>query len=169
MERRLTIAANVAIIIAVVAILVSLVRNEVVGRTNTANFSVNVPRPTILVGHSFPIQQQWTPYRKTVVLALSVGCRFCSASAPFYRDLAVYAANRRVNIVALLPQNVEDSAAYLKKLGVAINSIQQINFADIKVSGTPTLFVIDNKGVVEKVWEGQLQQNEQSSVLSTIS
>jgi hypothetical protein len=167
-ERKLTIAANIAIIIAVIAILASLARNDSIARSRSTSSTGQLPRPSALVGHTFPVQQSWSPYNKTIVLALAVGCHFCSASAPFYKDLAGYASTHHINLVALLPQGLEESRAYLKELGLTIPTVQQVNFMDIKVVGTPTLFLVDSQGVVQKVWEGQLKETEQKKVLSAL-
>jgi hypothetical protein len=168
MEKKLAAAANVAILVVAISTVVMLVRNEITARKHSAIVTQGSVNPAILVGKQFPITQHWTRYAKTVVLALSVGCHFCSASAPFYKQLTAYAGAHRANVVALLPQTKDESSHYVEALGLSIPAIQQVNFGDIDVVGTPTLFLVDSNGVVQKVWQGQLQTDQQREVLSLL-
>ena len=64
---------------------------------------------------------------------------------------------------------MSDSKTYLNGLNLQILNIQQVKFEDIKVSGTPTLFVVTDKGVVEKTWQGQLRDDEERKILALLS
>ena len=165
MEKKLTIAANVAIIF--VAVIVAITYAKSWKQSQSSNVeSVN---SRALIGKQFPIAQSWGTYRKTVVLALSVGCPYCSASAPFYQRLTAYAASHQVNVVALLPQSKEEGSQYLQQLKLNIPVVGDVDFQQINVSGTPTLFLVDGKGLVQEVWRGQLHENGEDKVLSTLS
>jgi hypothetical protein len=124
--------------------------------------------PKDLVGRQFPVSQPWAAYQKTVVLALSVGCKYCSASAPFYQRLTAYAESRQVRVIALLPQSEEESALYLKALKVNIPIVAQVDFQQINVGGTPTLFLVDPKGIVQEAWQGQLQESRERKLFSVL-
>src|SRR5215472_3844364 len=140
MEKKLTIATNIAIIIVAIATIGMFIRNEVRRAAQAARFQT--VDPTALIGKQFPIRQSWSSYKKTVVLALHVGCRYCSASAPFYQRLTGYAKAHQVNILALLPDSKEESSQYIQQLGLGISAVPQVSFQDIDVKGTPTLFVV---------------------------
>jgi len=164
MEKKLTIAANIAIIIVAVATIVMFVRNDMLaGRSAQSPID-----PAVLIGKQFPLSQSWSSHKKTVVLALHVGCRFCTASAPFYQRLTGYANAHQVNVLALLPDSKEESSQYIQHLGLTISTVPQVSFQKIDVRGTPTLFVVDSRGIVEKVWQGQLPDDEQKKVLSLL-
>jgi len=164
MEKKLTIAANIAIIIVAVATIVMFVRNDMLAR-RSAQSTID---PAILIGKQFPLNQPWSSHKKTVVLALHVGCRFCTASAPFYQRLTGYANAHQVNVLALLPDPKEESNQYIQHLGLTISAVPQVSFQKIDVRGTPTLFVVDSRGIVEKVWQGQLPDDEQKKVFSLL-
>jgi len=166
-EKKLSMAANVAIIVVAVAIVIALAKNQLASKKQSAGPSPG-SNPMMLVKKQFPVVEPWAAYPKTVVLALSVGCHFCTASAPFYKQLTSRAEAHRINVVALLPQSTTESSQYLHGLGVNIPQIQQVNFADIDVIGTPTLFLADDKGVVQEVWQGQLGVSQQNEVFSRL-
>jgi hypothetical protein len=94
-------------------------------------------------------------FRKTVASVLKV--------LP-YKTL-VHEATLRGNIrlVAVLPQTIEDSTKYLNTLGVPIEDVRQ---EQLTVEGTPTLIMVDSKGVVSEVWLGKLKPDKEAAVLS---
>ncbi|HZY62011.1 MAG TPA: hypothetical protein VFE38_05740 [Edaphobacter sp.] len=163
MEQRLNTIANYCIIVVAVLTVFFLVRNEM--------FNRNKPKDTAqkLIGKQFPLQQNWAPYRYTVVLALQVGCHFCEDSAPFYRKLSAFVTTRNENMVALFPQAEDESRKYLNTLSVIVPSVKKANFSDLKVTGTPTLFIIDRAGNVKSVWRGELSSHAQNQVLEALN
>jgi hypothetical protein len=74
----------------------------------------------------------------------------------------------QISVVAVLPGPTRESAEHLQDLGLSIPVIQQVDFRDISVAGTPTLFLVDDKGFVLRVWQGQLQEEQQKSLLSLL-
>jgi hypothetical protein len=165
MYKQLTLAANIAIIVVAVICRFGLIRNNTAARTGSEG---QKPRPTARLGQEFPLAEPWASHRKTIVLALQVGCRYCSASASFYQELTGYALTHQISVVAVLPGPTRESAEYLQDLGLSIPVIQQVDFRDISVAGTPTLFLVDDKGFVLRVWQGQLQEEQQKSLLSLL-
>jgi hypothetical protein len=164
MEKKLTMVANVLIIVVALAIGVQLLRGRMIQGGDG-----NRVHATALEGKKFPVQENWSPSKKTVVLALQVGCHYCSASAPFYARLSKFADERGINIIAALPNSQAESRTYLNGLNLNFRNVQQVDFQNIQVSGTPTVFVVNDKGLVEKVWEGQLRQDDEQKVLALLS
>src|SRR6266403_2612076 len=61
-------------------------------------------RPSIQAGTKISLVGiDWSKSDRTVVLALSTGCHYCSESAPFYQKLQQQNPNN-VRLVAVLPQ-----------------------------------------------------------------
>lgn len=110
----------------------------------------------------------WSKSNRTLVLALSTTCHFCSESAPFYQKLQQQNPSN-VRLVALLPQPVEDGRNYLTKLGVSLNEVVQAPLASVGVSGTPTLLLIDHDGAVTDSWVGKLSDGEAAQVIDRIN
>jgi hypothetical protein len=166
MERKLTIAANVAILVVSVLLIFALVRNELRAKHSA---SVQPPEASQLVGKAFPLAAPWSSYKHTVVLVLSIGCHYCAASGPFYQQLTRYASEHQTNVVALLPQPKSESVKFLSELGVNISFVEQADPRSVGVSGTPTLLLVDKKGVVQHVFVGQLPEADQTEVISLLS
>lgn len=82
-------------------------------------------------------------------MVLSNTCRFCTESADFYKKLAQERAKHLdARIIAVLPQDVEAGRTYLNKLGEVVDEVRQSSLDAIGVRATPTLILVDDKGVV---------------------
>ena len=68
----------------------------------------------------------------------------------------------------MLPQSAGESSAYIKSLGLTIPAVEQTQLQDLKVTGTPTLFVVNARGSVEKILVGKLKEPEQQEILSLL-
>lgn len=106
---------------------------------------------------------------KTVFLVLSKDCHFCSESAEFYKKLVAETKGSNVNIIAILPQEKKESEEYLNGLGIQGIEIRQSQLNSLDVSGTPTILVLDNNGVVSNFWVGKLPPNEEKEVFAKLN
>jgi hypothetical protein len=109
----------------------------------------------------------WTKNRRTLVLAISTGCHFCSESGPFFQKIA----NQRdagVKLLAVLPQPVAQGRAYLDGLGVHVDDVLQAPLNSIGVTGTPTILLVDRTGKVLDVWVGELPPEREQQVLGAV-
>lgn len=127
-------------------------------------------RPVALKpGQTVPISGiDWGKSRHTLVLALQTGCHFCAASAPFYRDLLKKQQDGGWQAVAVLPQPVEKSLAYMRAQGYSVPVVRQMNLAAIGVAGTPTLLLVDQRGKLQKQWVGQLAPAKENEVAEAL-
>lgn len=108
----------------------------------------------------------WEKNGQTLLLVLDTGCAYCTASAPFYQEIARETANnRRVQLIAALPQQISNSKQYLSGLNVPINEIRQSTLTALGVKGTPTLILINGKGEVMQSWPGKLSSDKEREVL----
>ena len=108
----------------------------------------------------------WEKNGQTLLLVLDTGCAYCTASAPFYQQLVRESAhNRRVQLIAALPQEISSSKQYLSGLNVPIDEIRQSPLSALGVKGTPTLILINNKGEVMQSWPGKLSTEKEREVL----
>lgn len=112
----------------------------------------------------------WAKNGKTLVFVLSRDCRYCTQSAPFYQRLTRETAGRPdVRLLAVLPQDVEDGKKYLSDLGVSVHEVKQASPSATGASVTPTLILVDDKGIVKNSWVGQLVTPEENEVLSQLA
>jgi hypothetical protein len=107
--------------------------------------------------------------RRTVVLALSTYCRYCTASADFYKRLQVLANERAIAIVAVLPQPADEGKSYLERLGIPISVVKHASLDTLHVSATPTLMLVDSEGQITDSWVGRLPPSLEAEVISKIS
>jgi hypothetical protein len=162
MAKKIEMIANVAIIVAAAAIVFFFVRNYMRNQADSA--------PVIATGTKLALKDvSWQPNNKTIVLAVSTTCHFCSESAPFYRELVSQCKQQHVRTIAVLPQAIGEAQTYLQNEGVAVDDVRQVVFHDIPISGTPTLLLVDGSGTVKDVWVGKLPDSKEKEVLSKLT
>ncbi|HLJ27546.1 MAG TPA: hypothetical protein VKY85_12620 [Candidatus Angelobacter sp.] len=159
--KKIEMVANVAIIIAAVAIVILFLRN----------YTKSQPGEHVIsAGTKFALKGvDWQSNGKSVVLAISTTCHFCTESAGFYRVLVDQCKQQHVRTVAVLPQAAPEAKAYLQNEGVSVDEIRQSVLSDLEVSGTPTLLLIDKGGIVKSVWVGKLRSDEEKEVLAKLT
>lgn len=169
MLRKIEAAANVAIIV-LVALFGWMVLRDSFVRPSPPSATSQPTGPKVGLNLSqTPLKDvNWTENKTTLVLGLQTTCHYCTESGPFFQKLALAAAGR-TKIVAVLPQSVDQSKEYLSKLGVHVDEVRSAPLASINVSGTPTVLLIDGKGVVKNVWVGKLPEAQQTEVLNAIA
>jgi thiol-disulfide isomerase/thioredoxin len=156
--------ANVAIIIAVVVFLVVVGREQLAHRTAAPTTAKDFIGRTI----KLPAGTQLTEGRESFVMAISTTCHFCSASLPFYKELAAK-ANGRLDVIAVLPQPQQEAEKYLRDASVQATKVVSARLDSLGVAATPTLLLIDAHGTVRNAWIGLLDGGSQREVLSHIS
>lgn len=163
MSRRLEIATNV------VLIAVGLIAGGVLLRNLLSQPKARPMPPPIVTGTPLAIPGvDWKNNGKTLVLAVSTNCHYCSESAPFYRQLANEVQRRHVHLTALLPQASEEGVEYLRGLDVPITDIRSAPLKSLKIRGTPTLLLVDNQGIIRRVWEGKLSGDVERQVIAAL-
>jgi hypothetical protein len=158
-RRFLEVSANIAILI--VAIIV--VGNFIWSRWRPKQ---QVEEPTVGSKVSLP-GINWAD-GTTLVLALQQGCRYCEESAAFYRRLRDQRSGSQPRMVAVIPGDKTKVARYLSEQGVIVDDIINLSLAEIKVSATPTLLLVDRSGKVSDVWVGRLDARKENEVTQRI-
>ena len=128
------------------------------------------PSESLRVGAKLPIPGiEWARNERTLLIALSEGCHYCSASGPFYQRLTKEVSGKKnIGVVAVLPQAVNQARNYLNSLGVSLADVRQASLDDLGVIGTPTLILVNKEGVVTNSWRGQLPSNKEDEVLNQL-
>jgi hypothetical protein len=162
-SKRLEVAANLAIICLclIVATVIAWKIAQPYGTPDTGH----KPR----TGETLELSgADWSRSEKTVVLAVSTRCHFCSESAPFYRVLVEATKAKNIRIIAIFPQPPSHGIHYLRELGVAVQEVWQAPLSTIHVSATPTLIIVNRKGLVTDAWVGKLPEAMQAEVISKL-
>ncbi len=161
--RGIETSANVAIIIAAVLLAAVLVKQQLIDGTRT---QASGPQPSVAIGAKLTMPDvNWAENKRTLLLALSTTCHFCTESAPFYQRLV---KERGVRLIAVMPQDAAEGRLYLSRLGVPIEDVRQMSLNSIDVSGTPTLLLVDEAGRVSGKWVGRLDPERESDLLNQI-
>ncbi|HMG73756.1 MAG TPA: hypothetical protein VK582_09660 [Pyrinomonadaceae bacterium] len=129
-----------------------------------------VKPPASLVGARVSLRGiDWAKNGQTLVMALKENCHFCADSAEFYRRLDNDGAVRKkTRFIAALPGSLPDSQVYLNLENVDVDEIRQTDLQLIGVRGTPTLLLVNNKGVITQTWVGKLSPERESEVISAL-
>jgi hypothetical protein len=162
--KRIELVANLAIIVVATLLAVVLVRSYLLRRPSatqtTATSGIRAGTNLSLPG------VDWSANGQTLVMALSTQCHFCTESAPFYQRLAQERAkNPNLRLIAVFPQATPEGQEYLKGLGVNVDDVRQSKLESLGVSGTPTLIMANNQGIVEDSWRGRLTGDKEAEVL----
>lgn len=163
--------ANLAIIVIAVLLGALYVQQQEAYR-RLSDFRSSVPsaeRPKTPKGNIVRISGvDWSINGRTLVLALKSGCRFCTESAPFYKELLKKQAKSPVHLVAVFPENDPAAQSYLDTLGISINIVRQVPLDELFISGTPTILLVDSNGQVTDAWIGRLDPRREQEVLSEL-
>jgi len=151
------------------------------------------PLPEILIGKSYtPVQTskrqahgsdevgpagqtiaplpgyRWSSYPKTLVIAIRRGCPFCDASLPFYRQLGEQERSNvlRAHVLVVMPNDESSGSSLLRKGNVEVQGIFGQNLDALRVSGTPTVLLLDSSGRIEREWIGQLTSRGEKDVIN---
>ena len=155
-RRILEVTANVGIIIVAVIL---------IGNFVSSKWRTNRELDKLTAGMKVSISGVKWEDGTTLVLALQKGCRYCDESAPFYRRLWQQRSGSEPRIIAVVPGDKADVTRYLQELGVLADGIVNVSLADIHVSATPTLFLVDRSGQVINVWVGKLDASKENEVI----
>jgi hypothetical protein len=110
----------------------------------------------------------WTDAHSTLILALSVNCRYCRASSEFYRRLLSLDGHNQFRPVALFPQSQRDAQSYLDTEHILISKIIRADFQSLGVYATPTLILVDEVGKITASWIGKLSPEEEKDVMAQL-
>jgi len=167
LHKRTELLANIAILIVAILLSVVLVKRFFLDNNKPDN---QAAANQLAPGDRVPVEGiDWAKSGRTLLLVLQKGCRYCTESAPFYQRLIKETADRNdVKMIALFPQSVTEGKQYLDQIGVNLSDIRQVPPAQVKVSGTPTLILVDQSGIAVDVWRGKLPPGAEAQVLSKL-
>ena len=163
-SRTIELTTNIAIITVAILLSIVLVKNYLLPGPKS---DPGAP-PTVPVGTKISLQDvNWAAKKRTLLMALSDTCRYCTESADFYKKLAQERAKHDdVRIIAVLPQDVGAGQAYLNKLGFSVDEVRHSPLDAVGVQATPTLILLDDKGVVTASWVGKLPPEKETEVIN---
>jgi hypothetical protein len=105
---------------------------------------------------------------RTLLLITNANCHFCKESEQFHKNAISMARGRGLAVLVAVP-NVGQQSEYLQELtGVAS---EHLNWKDLDMGavGTPTVVLIDARGVVTNVDVGRLDGKREQALLDAIN
>jgi hypothetical protein len=129
-----------------------------------------VEREELKAGSKLPISDlDWSKSERTLVMALSTKCHFCTESTPFYQKVSQARAGRSdVRLITMMPQSLDESKQYLSENKIAVDEVRQTKPAESFVKGTPTLIIVDRTGTVVESWVGKLPTEKEAEVMNRL-
>jgi rhodanese-related sulfurtransferase len=105
---------------------------------------------------------QFANSKLTFLLVTSPSCRFCVASEGFHRSLSEQAHQAGVPFYVAVP-NYKEARSYLKSAAMEgeVRTWDELSF---RVVSTPTLIVVDSKGVARAVLVGKLPESSEGDL-----
>lgn len=169
MRRAVELIANIAIIL-VCGLLCwtffthkGLVRGASVGEAGVPSLE-GLALPA-LPGYS------WGSHSQTLVLGIRKGCHFCEESLPFYkrRSELEHSNGLHAHRLAVMPDDKDAGTRYLQTGGVAVEGVFSEPPDSIKISGTPTLLLLDSRGRIARAWVGEQSSQGEEEVIAAVN
>jgi hypothetical protein len=165
MKTKIEALANVMVILLAVALGSVYLRDQ---------FSSSGPQPTeVKAGDRLPSLDgwDWGAHDRTLVLALRKGCHYCEDSAPFYQRLVAQQqkGGSDSSIVAVFPDSTHTVNEVVQSEGLGVHAVAGVPLEKLKISGTPTLLLVDRSGIVRNAWIGMLSPRQELEVMGATS
>ena len=165
MKAKIEVVANVAVILLAVVIGSVYLRDR---------FSAHGPEPNeVKAGDRLARLDgwDWGAHDRSLVLVLKKGCHFCEDSAPFYQRLAAQQQEARSNtaIVAVFPDAADAVKEAVQAEALGVHALAGVPLEKLKVSGTPSVLLVDRNGTVVNVWIGMLSPRQELEVMRAVA
>jgi len=163
--KELSLAASVALTVALVATAL------VVGWPRVAHalgIKPKAPAAAYIAGDRIDVPADW--YRsspRTLVLFARASCGACEKAQPFLKDLGARLSGRSAFVVAGGVETKDEDAMFARSLGAADPSIKTTP-AGLRVRATPTLVLVDDRGIILDAWEGVGPEGKQKTIVEAI-
>ncbi len=131
------------------------------------------PRPVVESGTTLTLPAATTGdgTANSLLLVLSVDCRFCTESMPFYRRLAarpeVQSGRVRLSVVSMQP--LERMREYLREHDLAATHVMSVPESGLRVGATPGVVLATKEGVVRESWLGAVPPREEKRVIDALT
>jgi len=106
--------------------------------------------------------------KPSLVVVTNDNCRFCMASRQFHHDVIATARARGMRVFVLAP-DMRRQAAFFTALDALPDERREWRDLSVSVLGTPTVAIARSDGTVTKVWVGQLDPDQETTLRQEIS
>lgn len=160
------VSSNVAVLVVAMALLGALVSTRWWPPAGKGKFEDGLQKGQVLA--SLP-SIDYSAAPQTLVIVGSTTCQYCKESLPFYQQLlSTKSAAQQTRIVAIFPNPKTEVDQYKQRNQLNVESVPSLNYANLNVTGTPTLILVDSAGRVLDFWVGRLSQEEEKQVMKAV-
>jgi len=112
----------------------------------------------------------WQAAPLSVLLQISSTCHFCNESMPFYKQLmaARQAQTAKVPVIVASADAVAVMRKHLEDQQVVVDKVLHSRLESFG-TGTPTVYIVDSKGVVKRVFMGKLDSSGEKELLAIVT
>jgi len=106
----------------------------------------------------------------TLLIALNASCSHCQASIPLFRKVMT-AHNQNygsTQLVALFPDAEKEVAQYLQQNQLSVRSVADLQLDSFQISSTPTMVLVDSRGLITDFRSGMLSDQEIADFLHVL-
>jgi len=126
--------------------------------------------PRDLVGRAVELPgADWQAAPFSVLLQISSTCHFCNESMPFYKQLMAARQSQaaRIPVIVASGDAVSIMRKYLEDHQVIVDKVLHSRLQSFR-TGTPTIYIVDSKGLVRRAFIGELDSSGEKELLSII-
>lgn len=171
-RRNLEVGTNLAVLVSCIVLTVFVIKSRGADPYNAPVLTSTIPGG-VKAGDSFPAIEgiKFDATDRTLILALNTGCHFCEESIPFYKRLPTNRTRTGagIQIVAIFPNETNEARKFLTAANLEFPVLGGQDFAKLRITGTPTLILLNRDGKVQSVWRGELPVSDQDKVLSAVA
>jgi len=154
---------NIAILLVAIVLSALLVKKFFFKPAQNSNYRIATDATLIISGAN------WADSDQTVLVALGKDCKYCAASAEFYRRLATgITSQSHTKLIALFSEKESEAETYLKQLEVPIREVRYLSLSSLGIKRVPTVAILDQHGVVTDLWEGKLSPLKEAALMSRL-
>ncbi|SPF35689.1 hypothetical protein SBA4_1730011 [Candidatus Sulfopaludibacter sp. SbA4] len=111
----------------------------------------------------------WQAAPVSILLQISSTCDFCNESMPFYKQLmeAREAQSAKVPVIVVSRDAVDVMRKHLEERQVIVDKVLHARLESLGTV-TPTIYIVDSKGLVRRVFTGELDSSGEKELLSIV-
>lgn len=165
MKAKLDLLATCLLIVTCLAVLGNLAYERFALQLHSGSVSSLAIQPSGVLDTVGDLE--WSASERTLLLAFSSRCRFCTESLPFYKRLSESDLGS-TRLVAVTREPAESGKEFFRDADVDVPVISRADLSKLRVVSTPTLVLVDNSGVILDAWRGKLTADQEESVLTSL-
>jgi hypothetical protein len=111
----------------------------------------------------------WQAAPISVLLQISSTCQFCNESMPFYKQMMAtrQAQAAKVPVIVVSRDAVDVMRKHLEEKQVVVDKVLHSRLESLGTF-TPTIYIVDSKGLVKRAFVGELDPSGEKELLSII-